>query len=247
MSEFDWNPESCGKSLSPIPQMVSIVDHYKRIEKMEWKERVGVMLGKVHDLCLNCTMCHLGWKPCEEFDTVFDPHVFSNMSPSRWMVVGQNPGYNECIQHIPFVGEAGKSFDKALSRFGISRKNIYVTNTVKCHTIGNEKPTFEQVSRCEPILRLEIAILRPLLVITLGQVAFEILCGGNKIKPVYSENLGKMIFSEKFGVKVYPVYHPSPRNLSDETRKKKFNEQMVRLCKVIRNFNPSAGEDAQQK
>src|SRR5690242_20092583 len=45
--------------------------------------------------------------------------------------VGEQPGDQEDLQGRPFVGPAGKLFDRALDDSGIVRKEVYVTNAVK--------------------------------------------------------------------------------------------------------------------
>src|ERR1044071_3825726 len=47
------------------------------------------------------------------------------------MFVGEQPGDQEDLQGRPFVGPAGKIFDRALAEAGIERKRVYVTNAVK--------------------------------------------------------------------------------------------------------------------
>jgi len=61
-------------------------------------------------------------------------NVFSSMCiDAKIMVVGQNPGVQEVIEGIPFVGPSGKFFDVAMEKvLGIRRCDMYVTNTVKC-------------------------------------------------------------------------------------------------------------------
>jgi DNA polymerase len=178
-------------------------------------------------------MCPLGKKPCEEHNTVFDPHVFSSLTPSKWVIYGQNPGYNECCQQMPFVGLAGQNFDEVIKANGVSRKTFYISNIVRCHTINNEKPDYENTSSCEPILRLELGILKPKLVITLGQVAFDNFCPGKS----YSDSLGKIILSQKYSIKVFPTYHPSPRNMQVTERREKFIKDITLLCKLIKKLS----------
>ena len=88
------------------------------------------------------------------------------------------------------------------------------------------------MSRCEPFLRMELQILRPNLVVALGAVAFSVLCP----KMQFTPKLGKGIDSKKFDVKVFPLYHPSPLNTSNPTRKKKFIHDLTMLCKLIKKF-----------
>jgi uracil-DNA glycosylase family 4 len=131
MEEFDFDTSKYRKEPSPVPKIQNIADIYNNRFK-SWEERVLGELSHVQSFTISCSMCNLGRNPCEEHDTVFDPHVFSTMKASQWMVVGQNPGYNECLQHEPFVGEAGKFFNNQISRGGLSRKDFYISNCVKC-------------------------------------------------------------------------------------------------------------------
>jgi DNA polymerase len=136
----------------------------------------------------------------------------------------------ECQEGTPFVGPAGKSFDKELAKHGIGRDAFYISNTCKCHSLGNEKPTPDQVHACEHFLRLEIAILRPRLIVTLGQTAFDLFCPDKVMK----DYLGSIVESEKFSVMVYPIYHPSPRNLDITERRQRFEGDIDILCELIK-------------
>ena len=47
------------------------------------------------------------------------------------MFVGEQPGDQEDLAGKPFVGPAGRLFDRALGDAGIDRRQVYVTNAVK--------------------------------------------------------------------------------------------------------------------
>jgi uracil-DNA glycosylase family 4 len=222
LDNFHWDPDKLGEPLPHAKPVEGLYERHRSGKKESWQERVSRMLMYMHGTVINCTMCSLGRQICEERHTYFDPHVFSNMIPSKWMIVGQKP----------FVGDAGKYFDRQLLRFGSSRNNFYISNAVKCHTLNNGKPTFRHVEACEPILRMELMLLKPKLVITLGAVAFGIFCPKHK----YGDCLGKIIKSEDFGVNVFPLYHPSPRNINLEERRIKFEKDLKLLCKLIRAY-----------
>ena len=198
-------------------------------ENETWVFRMYRMLRPISLTCKACTMCDLGRKMHEQNSRKFDPHVFSNMNPSKFVVVGQNPGFNECIEDQPFVGESGKFFNKIVEENGLARRDFYISNCVRCHTMGNESPNNNHKSKCEPFLRLEIGLLNPSLVITLGAHSFDVFCPDKKL----SDSLGTIVESEKFGVKVYPIYHPSPRNMSNGDRKDKFIADVSKLCRLI--------------
>ena len=228
---WHWDPSK----LKPLPpqskkQLRTMWDLYMERKKETWDERIKRMLMPMSSTVCACSMCHLGRQVCTDHDTTFDPHVFSNCVPSKWMVVGQNPGFKEVLQGEPFVGDAGKNFNERLVKNGLSRDKFYISNIIKCYTKGNEKPNLEEVSACEPILRMELNLLKPKLVIALGAVAFGAFCPDIGL----TENLGTIVKSNKFNVQVYPVYHPSPRNLSDPGRLKKFNDDIDVLCELIK-------------
>lgn len=195
------------------------------------------MLNDLSSACQSCGMCELGWAKAKQGGSEHDPHVFGELDRMgnlpKIMIIGQNPGWNEVCEGRPFVGAAGKTFEKALDTYGgkycITRNSFYITNAVKCFTKDNAMPTAEHISRCEPFLRMEIQTIKPKFIVTLGAVSFGLMCPD----AAYQGALGKFTLSEKFGVKVFAVYHPSPRNLSDRSRLEKFNHDMKLLCELI--------------
>lgn len=193
---------------------------------MNWRERVLKTLIPLRSTCYHCTMCHLGRK---WLGSSIHPQVFSTMNPSRWVIVGQNPGLNERIQKVPFVGDAGKYFDQTIEKFGIKRSDFYITNCTKCWTENNQAPDRTEQEACLPFLSMELKLLKPKLVVALGAIAFSVLCPSERLTP----SLGKIINSKRFDVKVFPVYHPSPRNMSNPDRKTQFIKDIKKLCRLM--------------
>ncbi len=56
------------------------------------------------------------------------------------MMIGEGPGFYENEQGRPFVGAAGKFLDELLEKCGIARKDVFITNVVKCRPPGNRDP-----------------------------------------------------------------------------------------------------------
>lgn len=197
------------------------------------------MLEQVRRSCMACSMCELGRKGVSRDDRLFhDPHVFSNMNPTRFVVVGQNPGWDEVEDCLPFVGAAGVNFDTELARNGLDRSYFYITNAVKCHTARNAKPLYSHTSCCEPFLKIELTLIRPLLVVALGALAFEALCPASK----FSESLGTVTTGGVYDVPVFAALHPSPRNLDSDGRLAEFRAQIKLLCKLVRKLNAMEGD-----
>jgi uracil-DNA glycosylase family 4 len=190
------------------------------------------MLRSLRDTCKDCVLCQLGRGHQVAHKESIDPHVFSTMVPSKFMVIGQNPGFEECKQDQPFVGDAGKKFNQEIEKYGLTRNDFYITNIVKCYTPDNRKPEPGEVDKCKLFLLMELEIISPQFVITLGAVPFEILCPD----ALYAKALGKFTYSELIKKKVYAIYHPSPRNMIVEERKERFDRCVELLCLMMKNL-----------
>ena len=56
-----------------------------------------------------------------------------------------------------------------------------------------------------------------------------------------SDCFGNIIESKKFGVKVFPIYHPSPLNMNVDERRAQFEKDIRTLCKLIRAHRKKHG------
>lgn len=185
------------------------------------------LLKELKAECLSCTACRL----CKGDDKVKQPHVFGRGNASaKIMVVGQNPGYNETIQGKPFVGAAGKNFDEFLCDvLGLERKHIYITNTVKCYSPKNRAPYWDEIDACRHFLKREIEIVRPKVVLALGNYALQYLTKTTGMSKCH----GQMKWSEEFNVHVFPLYHPSPMNMNKSTIKQATTDDFVTLKEFL--------------
>ena len=93
---------------------------------------------------------------------------------ARIMLIGQNPGREEVKQGRPFVGRSGKYLTRVLDRFGIDRRQLYITPVVKEPTPNNRKPTAAEIARWTPALLEEIDRIGPRIIVLMGQVAHDI-------------------------------------------------------------------------
>jgi len=72
----------------------------------------------------DCRACPL-WRRATQ--TVFG----AGPARAQIMLVGEQPGLQEDLQGVPFVGPAGQLLDRALQEAGLDRRALYLTNTVK--------------------------------------------------------------------------------------------------------------------
>jgi len=125
----------------------------------------------------SCRACKL-WEPATQ--TVFG----EGPSNARLMFVGEQPGDQEDLAGRPFVGPAGKMFDRALADAGIDRTTIYVTNAVKHFKFEprgkrriHVKPDNGDIAACRFWLDLERREIQPALTVLLGVSAARAVLG----------------------------------------------------------------------
>lgn len=138
--------------------------------------------------------------------------VFGEGNPDAdVMFVGEAPGYNEDQQGRPFVGKAGRMLDRWLDEAGLKRADVYITNVVKCRPEDNRDPKEEEIETCSKFLRVQIALIRPKVIVTLGRFAANLLSGQQEVKMRILRSRPWLYDDEKTGMKlpICCLYHPA--------------------------------------
>lgn len=107
--------------------------------------------------------------------------VFGEGNPKASIAfVGEQPGDYEDRAGRPFVGPAGRLFDKALAEVGLPREDVYITNAVKHFkwiAVGkrrkHNKPSIGEINACSPWLEAELLQIRPKIIVCLGNTAAQ--------------------------------------------------------------------------
>lgn len=155
-----------------------------------------MLLEKLNNQILKCEKCAL----CQTRKNVVPGEGSAN---AEIMFIGEGPGKNEDEQGRPFIGAAGKLLDKLIALIGLTRKDIYIANVVKCRPPGNRDPLPEEVEACRPWLDQQIEIIRPKLIVLLGRHSMDRFLPNQKI----SIDHGK---PKRLKGRVYfPIYHPA--------------------------------------
>jgi uracil-DNA glycosylase len=142
--------------------------------------------------------------------------------------VGEAPGEEEDAQGRPFVGRAGKFLDQMIQRIGLSRKEVFICNVLKCRPPGNREPEPAEVEMCQGYLFAQLQVIRPKLICTLGRHAYNTLMHvDERITKIRGQ------FTEYGGVKLLPTYHPSFL-LRNQERVKEALDDMEKLKEVLK-------------
>ncbi len=149
---------------------------------------------------------------------------------AKLMFIGEGPGREEDQQGKPFVGKAGKLLTKILQAMNLTRKDIYITNVVKCRPPNNRAPLPNESEICKNlILFREIDIIKPKIICTLGASATQALLG-NDIK--ISKKRG--LFFKYKDIEVMPTFHPAYLLRNPEAKKLVW-EDMKKILKKLKN------------
>jgi uracil-DNA glycosylase family 4 len=154
--------------------------------------------------------------------------VFGEGSPDASLVfVGEAPGADEDAQGRPFVGRAGQLLTKIISAMGLSRKDVYICNILKCRPPGNRNPKPDEICACEPFLVKQLQAIQPEVICALGTFASQTLL--KKEVPITTLR-GR--FHSYEGIKVMPTYHPAYL-LRNEGAKKLVWEDIRMVMKML--------------
>jgi len=201
------------------------------------KSRSLPVLAKAADGCRGCSLY------CNATQAVFGRGPKSAMA----MFVGEQPGDQEDLQGLPFVGPSGKLLDEALVAAGIDRDTVYVTNAVKHFKWQprgkrrlHAKPTGREIAACRPWLQREIEIIHPPLIICLGATAAQSLMG-NKFR--LTQHRGEVLKSQ-WAPALMATMHPSavlrsPDAEAREQARKQFFEDLGIAGKTLRKLMQS--------
>ncbi len=197
-----------------------------------------MMLKEVEDEIRRCRRCEL-WK----YKTNYVP---GEGNPNAKIVfIGEAPGREEDIQGRPFVGKAGKYLTEVLKKLGVERKEVYITNVLKCRPPNNRDPKPEEIEACKPYLLKQLEIIKPDVIVCLGRFSSDVILSefGLGFRGI-SRDRGKVFEVEKWDkiVKIIPTYHPAAilrnKGLAEyfESDLKKAVEVLKRKPKTLLDF-----------
>ena len=130
--------------------------------------------------------------------------VFGDGNPDADIVFsGEAPGRQEDEQGLPFVGASGKFLSEMLATIHLKREQVYITNIVKYRPPNNRDPLPDEKAAFLPYLERQLAVIEPLLVVTLGRHSMNCFLPELQISQVHGEP------KRKNGLVYLPLFHPA--------------------------------------
>lgn len=156
------------------------------------------------------------------------------------MFIGEGPGQQEDLQGLPFVGPAGQLFNKMLHSIGLDRQKVYICNVVKCRPPYNRDPEDDEKAACLPLLRAQVSLVKPKIIVCLGRIAGNVV-----LHPNFRITKEHGIWEERKSYWLSATYHPSAL-LRDQSKKRDAWEDLKKLRAKIEELgifaDPNAAE-----
>lgn len=172
-------------------------------------------------LCTKCELCKVrtntvpGEGP-EKTDLVF---------------VGEASGAAEDEQGRPFVGKSGKLLTVMIERMSLTRENVHILNVCKCRPPENRAPDSHEIEACLPYLKMQLKVIGPKIIVTLGTTATNALLGPGEGITKRRGGIYHYDVDDK-EITVIPTFHPAAC-LRNPSYKKLVAEDLSLVLKLL--------------
>lgn len=160
---------------------------------------------------------------------------------SKVMFIAEAPGrLGADHTGIPLFGDkTGDNFEALLQSVNWDRKDIFITNAVLCNPRredgNNGAPTIEEIAYCSTYLGMQIELVRPDVVVTLGAIALGALKFIHPHSYELKRDVGSLLhWADR---RLVPLYHPGPRVHIYRS----FSKQVSDFRKLISYVHPKSG------
>ena len=201
------------------------ISWYKK-KRNNFSEPTNTNLQTLNTIIKNCKKCKLHET---RINTVFG----DGSTNAKVMIIGEAPGKDEDISGKPFVGRAGKLLTEILSSINLERKDIFITNTVKCRPPENRNPHDDEIKSCSGYLDEQIKLINPKVIVLLGKIAANRIL--NIDEPI-SNLRGKKYFIKENNIPIIVFYHPAYL-LRSPLQKSKVWEDLKFMDNIIANHD----------
>ena len=144
-----------------------------------------------------------------------------------------------------------RSLNQMIVAMGLRREDVFIANVVKCRPPGNRAPMPDESATCTGLyLVRQIQIIRPRVIVTLGNPATQAMLGAvlgiTKIRGQW-QKLRRLAEGVE-GIPVMPTFHPAYllRQYTPENRKAVW-EDLQKVMEFLGLQRPAGGAAPEQK
>lgn len=121
------------------------------------------------------------------------------------MFVGDMPNNSDDSSGKVFTGRSGDTLTKMIENvLEVSRSDVYLTNILKCRAHDTLNPSPTHAHTCHPYLLKQIELIKPKIIVALGETAYHYLTGDDsEMSKVHG------ILHKQDGYTIIPTYHPN--------------------------------------
>jgi uracil-DNA glycosylase len=191
-----------------------------------------------------CSACHI----CVDQGIIPEATpTFAGMWGAPFFLVGQAPGPVERESRRPFSGRAGKELDRWMLRAGFAspeefRRLTYIAALMRCFPgrnpagNGDLKPPPAAVANCAHWLDAELRILRPKVLILVGQLAIARFLGPDRLEDRVGHRFGERPV-------MIPLPHPSGQSrwLNDPANRERLASALELVGQLRSSLAPAQG------
>ena len=192
--------QALGFNRLPVAVKTGPSIHIKPLKKSSSKSRTikAHMLRALREEIGDCKRCKLS----DNRNHI----VFGEGNPHAELVfIGEAPGREEDVQGKPFVGDAGKLLTSLIEKLGLTRKDVYIANIIKCRPPMNRDPEADEIETCRGFLERQLEIIEPKVIMSLGRIAAQTLTGNPKARITAIRGN----FFDYKGIPLMPTFHPA--------------------------------------
>lgn len=180
------------------------------------EKNLNIMPKNIHELKKNILSCHL----CDLSKSRSQSMVGTGNENSEIMIIDFSVSANDDDQNNYYTGRSGEILKKMIENvLELQLENIYFTHSVKCKPLNTNQPSLSEYKSCKPYLLAQIEFIKPKVIITLGQEAYENLTGDFE----NFENIRGHVCDFK-NYKLVSIYHPNFLLRNPELKKTTLND-----------------------
>jgi uracil-DNA glycosylase family 4 len=191
--------------------------------------------AEVRKLQAACRDCHV----CVAAGIIPEANpTFSGVWGAPFFLVGQAPGPAERESRRPFSGRAGKELDRWMLRSGFTsaeefRRLTYIAALMRCFPgrnragTGDLRPPPAAVANCAHWLDAELELLKPRVLILVGQMAIARFLGPGTLESRVGRTFGKRPV-------MVPLPHPSGQSrwLNEHANRARLEKALAIIAKL---------------